>query len=308
MSTMAFSTLQAELASMLRLDVSDPTHATVLKRWINLADDDIHSRYDWPWALEREIVQTVADVTTGTVAVAAGGTTVTGTSTAFDTTLDVGKYIQFSSSNDWYKVTAVASTTSLTIEAAYVGSSALSAGTYKLRKTFYSVSSSVEKVLTARQMVSPVKLELVHYRSLDKWRPNQTANGNPVVYVIWGYDSSNRWTFTLDPVPDAIMNIEVRFKKKRTDLSADGDVPATPEKWKGVILDGALARGYEYVRKDPFDANDKRSELALARFERGIDRMISDSEPESDWEPQIRNPDVGLSVQNILQLPSKYGR
>ena len=59
MSTMAFSTLQAELASMLRLDVSDPTHATLLKRWLNLADDDIHRRHDGPWAVDREIVQTV---------------------------------------------------------------------------------------------------------------------------------------------------------------------------------------------------------------------------------------------------------
>ena len=293
---------------MLRLDTTDTNHSTLLKRWINLADDDIHSRHDWPWTLEREIVQTVADKTAGTVDVSASGTTVTGTSTAFSTTLDVGKFIQFSSSNNWYKVTAVASTTSLTIEIAYVSSTALDDGTYKLRKQFYNVSADVEKVLTIRQAISPVKLELVHYRALDKWRPNQTASGNPVIYVIWGYDSSDRWTFTLDPIPDTVMNIEVRFKKKRTDLVADTDTSKTPEKWKGVILDGALARGYEYVRKDPFDANDKRSELALSRFERGIERMIADSEPESDWEPQIRNPDTGLSVQNILQLPSKYGR
>lgn len=308
MSTMAFSTLQAELASMLRLDVNNVTHATLLKRWLNLSEDDVHSRHDWPWALDREVVQTVIDKEDGTVSVSAGGQTVTGASTAFDTTLDVGKFIQFSGSNDWYKITAVASATSLTIEAPYVGTSALSAGTYKIRQVFYSVSASVEKMLTARQTVSPVKLELVHHRALDQWRPHQTASGNPIVYVLWGYDSSNRWTFTLDPIPDSVMNIEVRFKKKRTDLSAATDVSAVPEKWKGVVIDGALARGYEYVRKDPFDANDKRAEQALGRFERGLDRMIADADPESDWAPQLRNPDVGLSVQNILNLPSKYGR
>lgn len=308
MSAITFLTLQQELAAQLRLDLNNSDFATLIKRWINLADDEIYSRNDWYWAFDRELVQTVIDKTAGTVAVSAGGTTVTGTSTAFSTTLDVGKFIQFSSSNDWYKVTAVASTTSLTIEKAYVGTTALSGGTYKLRQVFYSLSSSVEKVLDVRQMVTPAKIELVHYRTLDRLRPHQSSTGNPGIYAIWGYDSSNNWTFSLDPIPDSVMNLEVRFKKKRTDMSADSDNPSTPEKWKNVVLDGALFRGYEYVRIGSSDPNDKRMEQAIARFERGIDRMLADAEPEGDWAPQIRNPDVPLGLPNLLNLPGKYER
>lgn len=307
MSAISFLTLQQELAAELRMNLSDSEHATLIKRWLNLADDEIHSRYDWSWKFDREIVQTIADKTAGTVAISASGQTVTGTSTAF-VSADVGKFIQFSSSNDWYKVTAVASATELTIEKPYVGSSALSAGTYKLRQVFYSLSSSVEKVLSARQTVTPAKLELVHYRAFDRLRPDQTSSGNPLVYVIWGYDSSNNWTFTLDPSPDSVMNVEVRFKKKRTDMSADADNPSTPEQWKNVLLDFGLVRGYEYVKPGINDPSDKRSEQALARAERGVERMVADAEPEGDWAPQIRNPDLPIGVANVLGLPGKYER
>lgn len=307
MSTMAFSTLRSEVASQLRLNTSEANHATLINRWINLAQDDIWSRYDWPWALEREIVQTVADKTAGTVSINSGATAVTGSSTSFASG-DVNKYIQFSSSNDWYRISAFTSATSITIESAYTATTNLSGGTYTIRRFFYNVSANVEKILSVRQTISPAKLELIHFRKLDYFRPHQTATGNPIRYVIWGYDSSDRWQFSLDPWPSTVMNLEVRYKKKATDLSADSDTSEIPEKWKTVLLDGALYHGFEYVRMQPFDANDRRAEIKRNAFEDGISRMMQDADPEGDWHPQIRNGDVSLGIQHVLSLPSRYER
>lgn len=305
MSTMTFLTLQQEVRSRVRLDLTDTNLATLIKRWINQSQQEIWSKYDWPWALEREIVQTVADKTAGTVSVSAGGTTVTGSSTAF-ASADVGKFIQFQGSNDWYKITAVASATSLTIEASYNATSALSAGTYTIRKFFYSVSSSVEKVLSVRQVQSPHKLTLVHFRDFDAKVPHVTSTGKATSLVMWGYDSSDNWQFSVYPSPDAAYNLEVRFKKKSTDMSADSDVSDIPEKWHStVLLDGALYRALEYARSD---MSDRRAETKYQQFRAGIDEMIADAEPgSSDHHPILQSQERTLGVTQILKLPAEYG-
>lgn len=306
MSALTFLTQQQEVASELRLDLTNADQLTLVKRWLNQSQADIWSRYDWQFALDREIVQTVVDKTAGTVSVSAGGTSVSGSSTAFDTTADVGKYIQFSSSDDWYKITAVSSTIALTIEAPYVGTSALSAGTYTIRQFFYSVSSNVEKVLDVRQATTPIKLEMVSYRRFDLFRPNPEATASPSLCVVYGYDSSNNWRFSLYPSPSSIINLEIRTKKKPTDLSANGDISAIPEKWHStVLIDGALYRGLNYVRTGD---TDKRAEFKQREFEEGISRMMADAEPESDYHPVMDNSERKMGIFNRINFPTNYER
>jgi hypothetical protein len=66
---------------------------------------------------------TNSNYTTGTVSVTNGSATITGSGTSWSTTTnaEVGEYIQLPDSK-WYKITAIASNTSLTIEISYQGS------------------------------------------------------------------------------------------------------------------------------------------------------------------------------------------
>ena len=300
MSTTSFLTLQQELASRARLDLDQADQLTLAKRWLNQSQQEIQSRWDWPWALDRAIVQTVADVTTGTVSVSSGGTTVTGSSTAFAAS-HIGRYIQFQGSNDWYKITDVAGTTELTIESGYTQTSALSAGTYIIRKVFYSLGSSVEKVMTMRQMVTPAKITIINYRDMDQKRPHAPETSNPLYAVMYGYDSSNNWQFTLEPTPSAVMNLEIRFKKKATDLSADADVPTIPEKWHStVLLDGALYRAYEWSSDEKLTA---KAPYAKKAFNDGIAEMITDCEPESDWSPRMESSESRNNSGDPVRFP-----
>lgn len=302
---MSFLTQQQEVAGRLRLDVANKAdEATLVKRWLNQSGQEIWGKFNWPFALDRQVVQTVADITTGTVSVAAGGTSVTGSSTAFATD-DIGKFIQFSSSNDWYKITAVGSATDLTIEAPYTQTSALSAGTYTIRKMFYSLGSSVEKVLTIRQAISPVKLVPVHFSDLDRYLPNPEGTSSPQHYVVWGYDGSNNWTFTLNPFPDSIMNLEVRFKKKYVDLVNDDDVSPIPSRWHStVMIDGALYRGLEYVRTN---MEDRRAEAKFQQFKAGVAEMMTDAQPdEADVHYVIRSTETRGSIKDLIRLPGDY--
>lgn len=75
---------------------------------------------------------TNANYTTGTITATNGSTTVTGSSTVWGTATnaEVGEYIKLPDGK-WYKITAIASNTSLTIELAYQGST-LSGQTYTI--------------------------------------------------------------------------------------------------------------------------------------------------------------------------------
>lgn len=83
------------------------------------------------------IALSIADYTTGTLSTA-GTTTITGSGTSWNASM-IGKYLQVTptavaaTNGDgfWYKITAVASTTSLTIDKAYAGSN-VTGGTYTI--------------------------------------------------------------------------------------------------------------------------------------------------------------------------------
>jgi flagellin-like hook-associated protein FlgL len=64
---------------------------------------------------DETIVATATGTLTGTVTFARGSTTVTGSGTAFTTELEVDDWIKMSTGNQYYRVTAIATATSLTI-------------------------------------------------------------------------------------------------------------------------------------------------------------------------------------------------
>lgn len=241
MASLTFLQQRTDLASMTGMSASDAAQKALIDRAINEAIKEIHSKADWPWTLDRQVVQTVADKTDGTVDVAAGGTAVSGASTAF-ASADVGKYIQFEDSNDWYKITAVSSTTSLTIEKPYAGTSALDDATYKIRQFYYSLDSTAEKILSVIQADSPRKVCAVDFRDFDRKRPFGESTGNPYLYFLFGRDSSDNLRFGLYPYADSIINLEIRYKKKPAVLSADTDTPDSPERYDNVIFYTALKR------------------------------------------------------------------
>ena len=302
MSDIAYLEMQQEVAQMCKMSLDDATQLAQIKRWLNIAQEDINSRATWPWLESREIVQTVIDKTDGTIAIASGGTTVTGTSTVFAST-DVGSYIQFSSSNDWYKILTVAPATSLTIEKPYVGTTALTAGTYTIRKVYYSLSSNVDKVLTIRQATTPIKMSTFNYRMFDLYIPDITATGSPEACMMFGMDSSRNWQFFLHPIPDEVLNLEVRIRLKSTDMSADTDYSNIPAKWaKTVLLAGAIWRGMEFNRAS---REDIRADKWYGIYERGIERMLADISVSEDEHHVLQSNEVG-SREAEIRYPENY--
>lgn len=295
MANLAFSDLLTEAYEHLGLDSSDSTNIANVTRWTNYVQQDLCARWPWSFMLGRESIVTIPDYTTGTVAVSSGGTTVTGSSTVFTATHGGGTYyIQFSGANDWYRVTARASNTSITIEQAYQGTSNLSGATFVLRKIFYSLSSTADRIVDIRNWNTPLKLFQVDPRTLDDLRPNPQSTNSSYGYIAYGVDSSGNIQISPYPFPSDARLFEIRTTIRPTDGSI-----SIPNKYAHVIAWGAIAVGFGYLRKFT------EAQIWNAKFEQKIkDMQVMDRRSE-DYQPILRSID-SVTRSKYIQMPTQY--
>lgn len=271
---MTFLTLQQELAAQCGLDQTVSSQATLLKRWINNAQQVILRSFEWPFLRSPAplAIQTVADITTGTVATTAGSTSIT--FSVAPTVSVANRYIQTSSSNDWYKITAhTASSTSATLEIVAINTA--SAATYTVRKVYYGTSTNVDRIIQVWQDVLPYQLLETTPEYFQSFNPGFLASGTPRIYCMAGIDSSagaGTPQFRLWPNPDAVINLRIDYFTVATDMSADGDISVIPAKWHTtVLLEGAKAQGYSFL-------DDGRYATSLTLFNAQIEEMKNEYE------------------------------
>lgn len=300
---MNFLTLQQELAAQCGLDQTISAQATLLKRWINNSQQSILRAFEWPFNQSPSplVVQTVTDYTTGTIATAAGSTTVT--FSVAPTTSKTGFYLQTSDSQDWYRITAhTASSTTATLDAPAIYSN--TAATLIVRKFFYSTSSAVDSIVQIYQDVLPYQLIETTTEYFQNFNPGFLASGTPRIYCTSGVDANGYPQFRLWPNPDATINLNVIYQKVATDLSADADVSVIPAKWHTtVLLEGAKAQAFSFL-------DDARYANSQTLFQCLIEEM------KMEYQTGLRRHRVMTAIDNqpvggnlgYMPLPFNYPR
>lgn len=265
---MTFLTLQEELEARLRnYDLTIAGDSAKIKRWVNMGIQYICGKRHWPFMLAQEIVQTVPDITTGTVSVNAGDTALTFSSAPVVSVTD--RYIKLSTSSDWYRITAhTAAVTTATMNPAYTGSANLTDGTYTIRKLLYATTTPLMQILDMKQLVTPVRIISQSPRSADFLFPLYYDAGMPYYYIMSSPDSSGTQQFSLMPTPSDVMNIMVRGIRALTDLSADGDLPLIPVPWHDGILNFASFYGFQSMDDTRAKIELELGELRIADMER----------------------------------------
>lgn len=296
---MDFITGRQELAAQLGLDWTQTSTATLLNRWLNLSYQDIVGDYNWSWLKSREAVTMATDYTTGTVGITAGATTIT--FSAGPAASQTDRYIQFSSANDWYKITAhTAGDTSATISPAYVQTTDLSAGTFTIRTVFYSLSSACEYVYSVREAINYRPLKIINAQVLDDHAPFSTTTGTPTAITMWGLDSSGYWQFTPFPWPDDVLLLEFRTIKKVTNLSSDTDEPIFPSRFESVWLYGAKCYGYDFL-------DDDRANGAFLKFESKVKKLRKRDTVGLNKMYVLQPIDKQAATRDIQQFPAEFG-
>jgi len=304
-SSLSFQTAYQEVAGQLGLDSTDTNTLVRLKRWINLSYKDIVGYHTWSWLQDRESVTMEIDYTdatnTYTVAVGVAGTTATfsGAIAASRT----GWFIQFEGSDDWYKITShTAGASTATISPAFVGTAALTAAKFTIRKMFYSLSSSVEYIISCRQAVTNTSVEVMSEREFDKSGfPDETASAVTSI-VLWGQDSSNNWTFTPYPTPSSALLLEFRFIKAITELSATSDTPKFPPRFDSILLTRAKMYGYEFIN------DDSMYKLKLAEYDKAMKEMKTRDSVSKSTLTILQSVDGNAGYESpFINFPSAFG-
>ena len=142
---------------------------------------------------------------------------------------------------------------------------------------YYQLFSDFDKMISARQSITRVKLEPVDLRLFDANIPDPRNTGSPSAYMIVGHDSSQQYQMALHPVPDDEMNIDIRYYKKiATDLSSDTDVPLIPDQYRPIIVFDVISR-YGYLFLD-----DTRISQAKSLRDQFMNDMKSSANPAPD--------------------------
>lgn len=269
---MTFTTLKARIAGETGLDTT--TDDTLLGAWANAAYKTILGSFRWPWLLKNSTIQTVVDITTGTVSINAGSTALT-FSSAPAVSVANQYMIQFTeTSDDWYLISAhTAGQTNATLANAFVGASNISGASYICRKVYYSFPSDCDGIIGLRQAVSSIDLTPVDIRTFDRYLPDPTATADPVVFALAGYDTSKNWQMTLYPIPTSVMNLQLRYYYMPADMSSGSDTPVLPEKFHDTIVFLALYNyGHPYI-------DDDRVKTAKARYDDMMEDMKNNYDP-----------------------------
>lgn len=180
-----------------------------------------------------------ASYTTGTVTVTQDSTTVTGSGTTWTTASHGG--LQFKVGNGpYYTVSLVNSTTSLTLDRAYAGTTS-SGAAYSISRVYVTPSSDFKSVVGVLDPENRWKLWLGYSQEFADARDPQRSRTGPPTHLLSGtYNDSGVPRFELWPRPTASGYLTYKYYRNTPDLSDDTDTiifPFTEE----LIMSGAIS-------------------------------------------------------------------
>ena len=156
----------------------------VVKRLANDVVAHICGVAEWPFLWTSDFFQTVAEYTAGTVTATNGSATVTGASTTFTAAM-VGRKIRFSSETGYYTIKAFVSTTEITLDQNYTGTT--TAGlSYSLYKDEYLLRGDLDTQKRIRQSENGYALFSLSATELDSQYPIPIGTGTPALDVFVG--------------------------------------------------------------------------------------------------------------------------
>ena len=252
------------------------------------------------------VLQTETDITTGTVAIT-NDTTALVFSSAPTPSVATDFRIQIDGSDNWYDISShTAGATAATLADNYLGTT-VTAATYIVRKYWYSLPSTLDRIVSVTSAVDNIPLQYIDHRELKQLFPEVETTGTPFKYTIEGRDASDNWRTRFFPSPDAEINIDFWFYKEITELSADTDAPIFPTKWHEILIWGVLA-WYGFLFRD--DAT--RRNIAMSNYNDMLDTMKKSILPTVDDFDQIQPWDTvrhrGRQGLLPLALPGNFGR
>lgn len=249
---------------------------TRVKRFLNRAGEDMWNRFPWKERKNTRFFQTLAPYTTGTLTTTQGSTSVTGSGTVWAST-HTGMKIAAAFDAPWYVFTRTGATTG-TLDREWVEDS-LSGSAYVLYQDRYPLNTLAEAIL-GREMVMHRQgygpLGRIGRVDGEEVYPFPSGAGTPSWWTLQDVSGGAMRVRLGHAYPDAVYSVRYGCLDKYTEMSSDSDECVIPERFRKVLIHGALREAYLL-----FDDVEKATNAALL-FDEGVRRAWS---RHSDEEP-----------------------
>jgi len=298
-----FSDLYTDLQNRVRAQTGVTATENQAKRYLNIALHDMHIgfEYRFPWAERSARLLTQAEYDTGTVTATKGSTTITGSSTAWNTNNDFtvknmranGK-IRIAGSMTPYVISSVSGDTTAVLTSKFTETT-VTDETYVYFEDEYDLASDFLRPVDMQQFSDQMAIELIGRTEFRRRYPVNATTGRPIVATL--IDSAPSGNST--PVrrvkfykpPSTAMNIPYTYITSNlavssagvaaANMSASTDEPIVPLRYRHALVFHALANWYR-DKKD-----DARMEAAKSEYTDLMLRIVSDVEV-GGVRPQIR--------------------
>lgn len=190
MPRMQFSTIYTRVEAITNVT----NQRALIKDAIQMGLDKLTSE-DLPYLMTEGFITTVAPYETGTVTATNGSKTITGSGTTFTAGM-VGRKIRMGSENAYYRIAAFVSTTEVTLEAAYQGTTA-SGKTFSIYKDEYRLPADCDVYKVMRQIENGIAQVGLEPSAFDIYEPAPQSQGSPDFNILSGTKLDTYTTGTL---------------------------------------------------------------------------------------------------------------
>ena len=297
-----FADLYTVVLNNVGADSSITATVAEAKRMVNTALHDIHltSGEKFIWAHRDATIRTHPQYETGTVTATIGSTTLTGSSTLWNTANDfsennarVGAKAVISGTEEVYEVSAVGSDTAITLATPWIDAT-VSAASYVVFEDEYALASDFLRPINLNSFDTNNTVPLIGKRAFEGSYPRNKITGSPVVATIVDKPFSGNTTpvrkVRFHKPPDVTYLVPYGYVTSNlavdstgsalTEMSSDTDEPIVPLSFRMMIAHHAMAQFFR-DRMDDHERGDRHTQLygsllgrALTLNEIGSDRPV----------------------------------
>lgn len=275
---------------------------TIAKRYINTALHDMHVGFDYrlPWAERQTRLIVRPSYTTGTVSIDRGSTTLTGSSTMWNTTDDfaianarANGRILINGSRIPYVVSSVGGATSITLTSRFTEDDVAAGSSYTYFEDEYDLASDFLRPIDAQNFSEESSIDLIPRTEFRRRFTNNVTLGKPTVACIVDYAPSanttpirrvkfNKPSNIYMTVPYAYVTSNLAVTSAgvaAANLSADTDEPIVPLRYRHAIFFHALYHSYR-DRKDDSRSGEAKAEYTDVMLRIGADFEVGANRPQ----------------------------
>ena len=274
---------------------TDTTLVTRANYVLNQMNRDIAVQRPWRDLQRRSNIVLFTPVTTGNVTATLASTTLAGgtTSPTFSTnSVAAGMKVLVAGRDEVYTVSSVESETSLTLTVAWQGATTSNVN-YKIWQDEYALATDFARPVSYTNLFDRLRVQPLGLREMRERYPAPLTPADPMFYTLLKPATGDQrvWRVLFYPPPDERQIIPYEYISSymaytsagvgQETLSADADEPWMDERYRHILVWGALSEIYRDYK------DDTRSGEARTIYVDMLKRMANDEEPTHD-RPRLR--------------------